>query len=315
MSRILITGATGFVGKNLVPVLMALGHEVRCAVWQKNDALRAEQIEINKLEEHIDWSEALENIEIVIHLAARVHIMTEERSSLEKFCKVNSTATQKFAQQAAEQGVKRFIFLSSIKVNGEFSTLNNPFTEESPTQPQDPYAQSKLVAEHYLEQINQKTKMQTVILRPPLVYGPGVKANFLKMLDLVQKGWPLPFARILNKRSFLYIDNLISAIILVTEHPKAANQLYLVADNESWSLSELLSTLANAMNSSLKLFDIPFIKFIFKILRLKNLNMRLFSSLELDNSKIKAQLGWEPPIEAQEGLKRTVAWYQNEHSS
>jgi len=318
VSKILITGATGFIGKSLVPALLAAGHEVRCAVWKKCDALQAEQVEINKLEQQIDWTEALQDIEIVIHLAARVHILKEQAvCSLEEYCKVNSIATKNFAEQAANQGVKRFVFLSSIKVNGEFSLAGNPFTEECEVKPDDPYALSKLLAEQYLQAISEQSKMQIVILRPPLVYGPGVKANFLKMLKLVQKGWPLPFARVFNKRSFIFIDNLISAITTVTIHPQAANQLYLVADNDAWSLAELLSVLAKNMRVNLRIFQFPIILLtgMFRLIGLKTINTRLFSSLEVSNKKIKSQLGWEPPITSEEGLKITATWYQNEYTS
>ncbi|RUR20241.1 NAD-dependent epimerase/dehydratase family protein [Legionella sp. km535] len=318
MSKILITGATGFIGRSLVPALVSAGHDVRCAVWQKVDGLNAEQVEINKLEEQIDWSEALEGIEIVIHLAARVHILKENaQSSLDEYCKVNSIATKNFAEQAARHQVKRFVFLSSIKVNGESTRAHSPFCEENIAQPEDPYAKSKLYAEHYLQDISKRTGMQIVILRPPLVYGPGVKANFLKMLDMVKKGWPLPFANIPNKRSFIFIDNLISAIVAVMEHPDAANQLYLVSDNDAWSLTELLIILSQEMKVNLKLFNIPltFLIFIFKLIGLKNLNSRLFGSLEVCNNKIKSQLGWMPPVTSQEGLRITAAWYQNDHNS
>ncbi|KTD47607.1 UDP-glucose 4-epimerase family protein [Legionella quateirensis] len=318
MSKILITGATGFIGRSLVPALVSAGHDVRCAVWQKVDGLNAEQVVINKLEEQIDWSEALEGIDIVVHLAARVHIMKENaQSSLDEYCKVNSIATKNFAEQAARHHVKRFVFLSSIKVNGESTDAHSPFSEESKVQPDDPYAKSKLYAEHYLQDISKQTGMQIVILRPPLVYGPGVKANFLKMLHMVQRGWPLPFANVSNKRSFIYIDNLISAIVSVMEHPDAANQLYLVSDNDAWSLAELLTILSDEMNVNLKLFHIPvnFLAFMFKLIGLKSLNSRLFGSLEVSNHKIKSQLGWMPPVTSQEGLKITAAWYRYDHNS
>lgn len=318
MSKILLTGATGFIGRSLVPALLSAGHEVRCAVWQKVDTLNTEQVVINKLELQTDWTEALDGIDIVIHLAARVHIMKENtQTSLDEYCKINSIATKNFAEQAARHQVKRFIFLSSIKVNGEYTVANSPFSEESTIQPEDPYAQSKLYAEHYLQAISEQTEMEVVILRPPLVYGPGVKANFLKLLQMVHKGWPLPFARVFNKRSFIYIDNLISAIITVMEHPDAANQLYLVADNDAWSLSELLTILSQGMKVKVKLLNVPvsLLAFIFKLTGLKNLNSRLFSSLEVNNNKIRSQLGWLPPVTSQDGLKITAAWYQNDHNT
>lgn len=316
MSQILVTGATGFVGRNLIPALISAGHNVRCAVAHKIDWLQAEQVVINRLELQSDWSEALQDIDTIIHLAARVHIMQDKSASpLDEFCRVNSIATKNLAEQAAQYGVKRFVFLSSIKVNGEFTLAGSPYTEESLVRPDDPYAQSKLYAEQYLLSISQNTGMEIVILRPPLVFGPGVKANFLKMLQLVNKGWPLPFRRIKNKRSFVFIDNLVSAICAVTIEPKAANQIYLVADDESWSLSDLLDFLASTMNVRLKLFAVPGILLVFKLLGLSNLSQRLFGSLEVSNEKLKAQLGWIPPITSAEGLIKTAKWYKDEYNS
>lgn len=318
MTKVLVTGATGFIGSSLVPALIAAGYDVRCAVWQKNTNLPVEQVEINKLEQITDWAKALDGIDIVIHLAARVHIMKENAStSLDEYCKVNSIATKNFAEQAAKHKVKRFVFLSTIKVNGEMSLVHQPFTEESNVQPTDPYALSKLNAERYLQEISERSGMEVVILRPPLVYGPGVKANFLKLLGMVQKGWPLPFASISNKRSFIYIENLISAILKVMMHPNAANRLYLIADNESWSLAELLSILAQSMKINLRLFHFPVVLLagLFKISGMSNLNSRLLGSLEVNNKKIISELGWTPPVNSVEGLKKTAVWYQYEYNS
>ncbi|HHT9753555.1 TPA: NAD-dependent epimerase/dehydratase family protein, partial [Legionella pneumophila] len=250
MAKILITGATGFIGRSLVPALLSEGHDVRCAVLQLDSTLQAEQIVINNLEVHTDWTDALRNVEIVIHLAARVHIMKEyATSSLDEYCKINSIATKNFVEQAAQNNVKRFIFLSTIKVHGEFSQNNLPFSEDCRTQPEDPYAKSKLYAEQFIQEICQNARMEFVILRPPLVYGPYVKANFLRILQLVDKKWPLPFGSIYNKRTFIYIDNLVSAISAVVSEPSAANQVYLVADDCSWSLTQLVQTLSRKMNT------------------------------------------------------------------
>ncbi|MFO2887927.1 NAD-dependent epimerase/dehydratase family protein, partial [Legionella pneumophila serogroup 1] len=295
MAKILITGATGFIGRSLVPALLSEGHDVRCAVLQLDSTLQAEQIVINNLEVHTDWTDALRNVEIVIHLAARVHIMKEyATSSLDEYCKINSIATKNFVEQAAQNNVKRFIFLSTIKVHGEFSQNNLPFSEDCRTQPEDPYAKSKLYAEQFIQEICQNARMEFVILRPPLVYGPYVKANFLRILQLVDKKWPLPFGSIYNKRTFIYIDNLVSAISAVVSEPSAANQVYLVADDCSWSLTQLVQTLSRKMNTKLFLIPIPvqILIFLFKLCGLKNINTRLFSSLEVSNEKIKSQLGW-----------------------
>lgn len=318
MAKILITGATGFIGRSLVPALLSEGHDVRCAVLQLDSTLQAEQIVINNLEVHTDWTDALRNVEIVIHLAARVHIMKEyATSSLDEYCKINSIATKNFVEQAAQNNVKRFIFLSTIKVHGEFSQNNLPFSEDCRTQPEDPYAKSKLYAEQFIQEICQNARMEFVILRPPLVYGPYVKANFLRILQLVDKKWPLPFGSIYNKRTFIYIDNLVSATSAVVSEPSAANQVYLVADDCSWSLTQLVQTLSRKMNTKLFLIPIPvqILIFLFKLCGLKNINTRLFSSLEVSNEKIKSQLGWTPPVSSIDGLEKTVKWYQNEYNT
>ncbi|CEG56231.1 NAD-dependent epimerase/dehydratase family protein [Legionella fallonii] len=315
MARILVTGATGFVGRNLVPALVGAGHEVRCAVTRKVEYLQAEQVLVDKLEHQTDWNGVLSEIDVVIHLAARVHIMKEKsKSSLDEYCNVNSLATKNLAEQAAKLQVKRFIFLSTIKVNGESTDEGLPFTEESIAKPEDPYGQSKLNAEQYLHSISQNSDMQVVILRTPLIYGAGVKANFLKMLQLVDKGLPLPFGKIENKRSFIYIDNLVSAICTVIDAPRAANQLYLVADDNSLSLTNLLQVIAKEMNVKLRLISIPanLLMWLFKLLGMNGLRTRLLGSLEVSSNKIKSQLGWNPPVSSSEGLARTVKWYKYE---
>jgi nucleoside-diphosphate-sugar epimerase len=317
MAKILITGATGFVGKSLVSVLIDAGHSVRCAVTKEVEWFKTDQVIINRLEEQNDWSEALDGIEVVIHLAARVHIMKEKSpDALDKYCEVNSIATKKLAEQAAQHKVKRFIFLSSIKVNGESTVEGSPFTEESIPQPEDAYGKSKLLAEQYLHAVSQNKGMEIVILRPPLIYGAGVKANFLKMIKLVDKGFPLPFGKVQNKRSFIYIGNLVSAICAVIEAPEAANQLYLVADDDALSLPSLIRGLHEEIDSKRKLIALPvcFLTFIFRLFGFTSLNTRLLGSLVVNNNKIKKQLGWTFPYDSMSGLKKTAKWYKKNKS-
>lgn len=313
MLKILVTGATGFVGRSLVPALIQAGYQVRCAVTHKIDWLLAEQILIERLEEQADWTELLNGIDVVIHLAARVHVMKEKSASpLEDFCKINSIATKKLAEQAAKIGVKRFVFLSTVKVNGEFTQIGNPFTEQCIPNPQDYYGQSKLYAEQHLLSISKNTTMQVVILRPPLIYGPRVKANFLKIMGLVNTRLPLPFAKINNKRHFIYIENLISAICCVIENPKAANQVFLVADDTALSLTQLIKLIAKGMDTRVRLLPIytGVLTTIFKCLGLTNLSLRLLGTLEVSNNKIKTELSWSPPVSSEEGVAKTAKWYK-----
>lgn len=314
MQKILITGATGFVGRSLVPALKAAGYDVLCAVSKEVAWLHAPQVVIKRLELMEDWSAVLPGIDVIIHLAAKVHVM-EGNVPLEEYCKVNSSATKKLAEQATQHGVRRFIFLSSIKVNGEFTLEGAPFTETMPQKLDDPYGQSKLLAEQYLLEIGQNSNMDVAILRPSLIFGPGVKANFLKMMQLVNKGLPLPFGGIQNKRSFVFIENLVSAIEIVINEPKAANQVYLVADNEAWSLSELLNFIALKMDKKSRLITVPGLLSLFKLFRLTALSTRLFGSLEVNNDKIKQELGWMPPVTSAEGLVKTIKWYQDEYNA
>lgn len=313
-TKVLVTGATGFVGRSLVPALVASGYDVLCAVSKTVDWLKAPQVVINRIELMDDWSAVLPGVDVIVHLAAKVHVM-EGNVSLAEFCKVNSDATRSLAEQAAQSGVKRFVFMSSIKVNGEFTLTGAPFTEDNALDIDDPYGKSKLIAEQSLLELSHKTSMDVVILRPSLIFGPGVKANFLKMMNLVNKGLPLPFARIDNKRSFVFIDNLVSAIQTVIVEPQAANQVFLVADNEAWSLSGLLNCIAEKMGKKSRLFFVPGLVFLFKTLRLNAVGTRLFGSLEVNNNKIKKQLGWAPPVSSAEGIARTVEWYRNEYNS
>ena len=318
MANILVTGATGFVGRQLVPALTRAGHHVRCAVVQKVDWLNAEQILVNRLEIQKDWAEALLDMDIVIHLAARVHQMREhQQSALATYEKINIAAVQNLAAQAAQHKIKRFIFLSSIKVNGEATVDGVAFTENDTPNPCDPYAQSKFAAEQCLQQIAQESAMEFVILRPPLVYGPGVKANFLRMMHLVKKGLPLPFKSLQNKRSFIYIDNLISAICAVLEDKKAANQLFLVADDKALTLPQMLHHIAQGMDNSVYLIPIParVLAWVFNLIGLKGLHNRLLESLEVSTDKITSQLGWVPPVASLEGVEKTAQWYQHEFHS
>ncbi|MFI4963706.1 MAG: NAD-dependent epimerase/dehydratase family protein, partial [Legionellales bacterium] len=260
-----------------------------------------------------DLTQALQHIDIVIHLAAKVHQMQDKDAD---YSKANALATKNLVEQAAKNKVKRFIFMSSIKVQGESTLLGMPFKEEDSPDPKDSYARSKLEAEHYVQSICRERGMDFVILRPPLVYGPGVRANFLKILKYVGRGWLLPFGKAHNKRSLIYIDNLVSALGAVLEDPKAANQIFLIADKDSLTLTQLTRYLAQEMNTRIFLVPVPvgILAFIFKCTGQQSLNTRLFGTLEVSTSKIQSLLNWTPPIGSEEGLGKTAEWYRHECS-
>lgn len=316
MANILVTGANGFIGKQLVPYLKIKGHYVRCAVWQLIPEFSHDQVIVNRLDSTINWEKALEGIDCVIHLAARVHIIDPNKSSYDEFIKINSEATKQLASQAAQHGVKRFIFLSSIKVNGEFTTNNKPFTEQDVPLPEDMYAKSKLLAENYLNEISKSTDLKTISLRPPLVYGPGVKANFLKLIQRIEQGWPLPFANINNKRSFIYIDNLIHAIEILISAPLEAQSCFLLCDDEAWSLPDLIKQIALNLNPKQKprLFAIPLplLKLALTAIGKKSTVERLTNSLLVDNNCLKSCTDWKPITSSVEGITRTIQWYLQE---
>lgn len=258
-----------------------------------------------------DWSRALKGVDVVAHLAARVHVMFEKATdALTAFQEVNLHGTVNLARQAAAAGVRRFVYVSSIKVNGEY-TDEKPFTESDTASPQDPYAVSKWEAEQALHEIGLETGMEVVIIRPPLVYGPGVKANFYHLLNLVSKALPLPLGSIRNRRSLIYVENLADALILCISHPKAAGQTYLVSDGVAVSTPQLIKDIALAMRKPSWVFalPLPFMTFCASLLGKSSALNRLTQSLEVDNSKISRELGWAPPYTMMQGLQVTADWF------
>ncbi|MEW6738686.1 MAG: SDR family oxidoreductase [Nitrospirota bacterium] len=312
--RILITGANGFVGRALCEKLVSNGWLVRGTVRSPKDANSlpsgCEAAHIDSTGSKTDWTGVLEDVDIVVHLAARAHVMTEtHENSLYEFRRINTEGTKRLAQMSADAGIKRLIFISSIKVNGEGT--DTPYTEQDKPSLGGPYAISKWEAEQALRKISSDTGLEIVIIRPPLVYGPGVKANFLRLLQLVERGIPLPLKSINNRRSFIYLWNLVDAIVICTSHPKAAGQTYLVSDGEDISTADLFRRLAQAMGAPARLIPFPSV-----LLRLAGKMTgrsaeleRLLGSLRIDNSKIRNELGWTPPYTIQQGLKETIDWY------
>lgn len=297
----LVTGATGFVGTHLISHLSKQGYLV-------SPISRANFGDITPFS---DWGSALSGIDTVIHLAARVHLMKDDTANpLAAYRTTNTASTLHLARQAAAAGVRRFIFLSTIKVNGE--GLETPYTEQDIPAPGDPYAISKWEAEQGLQEIAAQTRMEIIILRPPLIYGPGVKANFLRLIQWVERGIPLPLGKVSNQRSLLYIDNLVDAIHTCIEHPAAANQTFLVCDNESLSTAELIRKMAVQFQRKPKLLNVPLTLLLplFSMLGRKQEADRLLGSLLLDNRKIRQMLEWRPPFSIDEGLAQTIMAYR-----
>lgn len=298
--KVLVTGANGFVGRALVAGLEADGVAVEAATRQH----------VGDIGAATDWTAALSGCSTVVHLAARVHVMHDAVSDpLLAFREVNAAGTLNLARQAASENVWRFVYLSSIKVNGE--GREEPYRESDNTAPQDLYAISKWEAEQGLRQIERETGMEVVILRPPLVYGPGVKANFLRLLRAVDKGWPLPLGAVENRRSLLYLGNLVDAIQLCLVHPAAAGQTYLLSDGEDVSSPELFRLLARAMGRPSRLLPVPptWLRLAGWLLGRRAEVDRLLGSLVVDSSLIRQELGWSPPFQLDAGLTETVRHY------
>ena len=296
---ILLTGATGFVGQKLVKTLLQNSDlSLRIAVREmEENPTNLKIFRRMDLSSSTDWQEALKDCDLVIHTAARVHVMKDlAEDPLEAFRKVNVEGTLNLARQAAHLGIKRFIFISSIKVNGEFTLKNQFFTANDSPNPSDPYAISKFEAEEGLKQLAASTDMEVVIIRPPLVYGFGVKGNFQRMMAMLEKGIPLPLSLVKNKRSFVSLENLVSLILKCIEHPKAANQTFLVSDGEDLSVPELLQKMGKTMNKSVYLFPIPpsLLNLGATLLGKKDVFQRLCGSMQLDISKTSALLDWQP---------------------
>jgi len=307
--KTLITGANGFIGSALTKRLLADGDSVRGAfrsIQIRNDKI--ETVEVGHISFRTDWSTALERVQQVVHLAARVHVMDEKSSDpLADFRLVNVLGTINLAKQSAAAGVKRFIYLSSIKVNGEATRINHSFTSQDSPAPEDPYGISKLEAEQALREIATETGMEVVIIRPPLVYGPEVKANFYSLMSWVKRGLPLPFAAITNnRRSFVALDNLIDLTVTCLTHPKAANQIFLVSDREDISTADLLIRMGNALKKPARLFYVPpgLLKLSTSFLKKEGIYQRLCGSLQLDIHHTCELLNWTPPISVNEGLRR-----------
>lgn len=317
--RVLVTGADGFVGKVLCRKLREAQYSVRAALWSAEDYSRArgdlpdgiDAVLVGDIGTDVDWEGPLRGIEVVIHLAARVHVMHEHSAdSLGEFRRINTRGTERLAWMAAEHGVRRLVFVSTIKVNGE-QTFDKPFTETDVPSPNDAYAVSKWEAELALMAISAKTQMEGVIVRPPLVYGPGVRGNFLRLLGLVHAGLPLPLKSANNRRSLIGVENLAHFLVHCVEHPSAASNTFLISDGEDISTAELVRRLSYHLGREDRLFPCPenVLRNMGRCFRRADLVDRLFGSLVVSSERAVDVLGWRRLLTLDEGLAATTRWY------
>lgn len=318
MKKLLLTGASGFVGKSVYARLLE-DKESSIAVSGRqapspNELGENTTFHQIALGENTDWHTALQAIDVVIHTAARVHVMNDDVDNpLVEFRAINVAGTLTLARHAAAAGVRRFIFISSIKVNGEGTETGRPFSADDVPAPVDPYGISKMEAEQGLRSLAEETGMEVVIIRPVLVYGPGVKANFRSMMKWLSHGVPLPLGSIRNKRSLVALDNLVDLIVTCIDHPAAANQTFLVSDGDDLSTTELLQRMGCALGKPARL--LPFPPFMLQVgaalLGKKNVAQRLCGSLQVDIGKTRKLLGWTPPVTVDAALQRAAASFQS----
>ncbi|MGA9753512.1 MAG: SDR family oxidoreductase [Desulfobaccales bacterium] len=317
MDKILVTGANGFIGRQLCRSLSQQGFWVRAAIRQTAIAPADDlhYVAVGDIGPDTDWTEALRGVHLVVHLAGRAHIMRDSASSpMAEYERINTLGTMRLAQMAAAAHVKRFIFLSSVKVNGE-ETHDQPFVETDRPAPQDFYAMSKWRAEEGLLHIHQQGRLPVVIIRPPLVYGPGVRANFLQLIRWVDSGLPLPLGKIKNKRSLVGLRNLVDFIMICLHKPSAVGEIFLVSDQEDLSTSNLVQRIGGFLGRSTYLIPIPYpiMSIIAQITGKKDAFDKLCRSLQVNIEKASNVLHWKPPFSINEELEQTITWYKNEY--
>ena len=310
--RILVTGANGFVGGALCAFLDLRGHLVRRAMRTSPKRPQTSSFAVGDVGPQTQWSAAVAECDAVVHLAAHVHVMRQQAGDAAGvFHHVNVEGSENFARQAARAGVRRFVFLSSVKVNGEASA-EHPFVESDPVMPRDAYGVSKAEAEKRLRTISTETGMEIVVVRPPLVYGPGVKANFFSLMRAVDSGVPLPLSSISNLRSLVYVGNLVDALGACLEHQAAANRTFFVSDDHDVSTPQLIREIAVALGKKPLLLPFPplLLHGVGLLFGRKEQLAHLTGSLQVDVSSIKTMLDWQPPFSLQQGLAQTVSWYR-----
>ena len=312
MTTVLVTGASGFIGQALCSALELQGHRVRSATRKSPDRAQSPAFAVGNIGPDTNWRAAVSGCDAVVHLAAHVHVMhRQDGGATDDFHRVNVEGSENLARLAARSGVRRFVFLSSVKVNGETSG-QRAFVETDAVTPVDDYGLSKAQAEKRLRIISAETGMEVVIVRPPLVYGPGVKANFLSLLRAVDSGVPLPLSSISNLRSLVYVGNLVHALGACLVHPAAANRTFFVSDDHDVSTPELVRRIASALGRRPRLFPVPvsLLEGAAALLGRRAPAQRLTGSLQLDVSRIKSELGWTPPFSMRQGLMETASWYR-----
>jgi nucleoside-diphosphate-sugar epimerase len=313
LSRVLVTGASGFVGQQLCAEMLKQGWHVKAALRSLHPLPAGiHPVVVGAIDDGTDWTDALQGVDTVIHLAARVHVMKDSSANpLAEFLKVNLHGTENLARQAKHARVMRLVYVSSIKVNGERTTEMRPYTELDQPDPQDPYGVSKWQAEQALQHIAQETGLEIVIVRPPLVYGPGVKGNFISLMAAIKRGIPMPLAGANNVRSLVYVGNLVSVLIACATHPAAAGQTYLVSDGVDVSTALLVEKIAHALGCKSRSFYLPsgLLRVVATVLGRSEQIDRLFGSLRVSDAKIRRELGWAPPYTMEQGLQVTTDWY------
>lgn len=311
MPFLTITGATGFVGRAACAEAVARKLTVRAVTRTACEMPPGiNNVSVGDIDGATEWGPSLVNCDVLVHLAARVHVMEESAADpLGSFRRVNVEGTLNLARQAVAAGVRRFVFVSSIKVNGESTSPGKPFSESDAPLPMDAYGVSKMEAEQGLRALAARTGLEVTIIRPPLVYGPGVKANLAALLGAVQKGWPLPLGAVQNLRSFVSIDNLVDFIFTCAGHPLAANQTFLVSDGHDLSTPELVHGLARAAGVSPRVLWVPVwaLQAGATLLGKSDALGRVCGNLQLDISKARHVLGWSPPVRVADALQQTVA--------
>lgn len=319
--RVLVTGASGFVGRRVAELLSAKNCAVICSTRRlavDMGVLNANRFESGDIDGSTNWRPALVGVDAIVHCAARVHVMSEKSATpADQFRKVNVDATLNLARQAAEFGVKRLIYLSSIKVNGEASGESRPFGPSDTPHPIGDYAVSKYEAEKELLQLSAKTGLEIVVIRPPLIYGPGVSANFEKLAKVVQMGIPLPLGKVnFNRRSMVFLDNLVDFILVCLAHPSAADQVFLVSDGEDVSTAELVKRMGKNYGKVPMLLPVPILilRIAANLMLKETFLQRLIGNLQVDQKKNFDLLNWSPRISLDEGLAMTLSSSQRECS-